>query len=71
MLRTNSTGVLRSLRCDVFLGAHGEYYNMNAKLNRLGAGDTNPFIDPEGYRGFVEEREQAFKEKLAVQQRDR
>jgi metallo-beta-lactamase class B len=41
---------------------------MHAKLNRVRAG-TNPFIDPEGYRAFVEEHEQAFKEKLAAQQR--
>ncbi len=63
--------VLRSLPCDIFLGAHGEYYGMDVKLKRLGTGGTNPFIDPEGYRAFVEEHEQAFKKKLAAQQRGR
>lgn len=63
--------VLHSLPCDIFLGAHGEYYNMDAKLKRLGAGHTNPFVDPGGYQAFVEEHEQTFKEKLAEQQRGR
>ncbi len=61
--------VLRSLPCDIFLGAHGEYYNMDAKLKRLSAGGTNPFIDPAGYRAFIEEHERAFKERLARQER--
>jgi metallo-beta-lactamase class B len=61
--------VLRSLPCDIFLGAHGEYYNMDEKLKRLHAGASNPFIDPAGYRSFVEEREHAFRQKLTEQQR--
>lgn len=61
--------VLRSLPCDIFLGAHGEYYNMDAKLKRLHAGSSNPFVDPEGYQTFVQEHEQEFKQKLAEQER--
>ena len=60
--------VLRSLPCDIFLGAHGEYYNMDEKLNKLRAGGPNPFIDPEGYRAFVNEHEQAFRAELRAQQ---
>jgi metallo-beta-lactamase class B len=60
--------VLRSLPCDIFLGAHGEYYGMDEKLKRLQAGGRNPFIDPDGYRAFITESEQAFREKLAAQQ---
>jgi metallo-beta-lactamase class B len=40
--------VLKSLPCDVFLGAHGSYYGMEAKFARLKAGGTNPFVDPHG-----------------------
>jgi metallo-beta-lactamase class B len=61
--------VLASLPCDVFLGAHGEYYGMEEKLKRLGQGGRNPFIDPDGYRAFVQEREQEFRAKLAQQQK--
>lgn len=60
--------VLRGLPCDIFLGAHGVYYNMDEKLQRLRAGSDNPFIDPAGYRLFVAEHEQLFREKLADQQ---
>jgi metallo-beta-lactamase class B len=60
--------VLASLPCDVFLGAHGVYYDMDGKLKRLRAGDPNPFIDPEGYRAYIREREQAFHTELLKQQ---
>jgi len=60
--------VLASLPCDVFLGAHGSYYDMDDKLKRLRAGAANPFIDPEGYRAYVKEREQAFRAELSAQQ---
>lgn len=58
---------LQSLPCDVFLGAHGAYYNMESKFARIKAGGPNPFIDPEGYKGYVAEREQAFRAELARQ----
>jgi metallo-beta-lactamase class B len=59
--------VLRSLHCDVFLGAHGDYYGMDAKYARLKDGDANPFIDPDGYKSYVNEREAAFRAELAKQ----
>jgi metallo-beta-lactamase class B len=59
--------VLRSLPCDVFLGAHGSYYNMEEKFGRLKPGAANPFIDPDGYRRYVGEREHAFLEELHKQ----
>jgi metallo-beta-lactamase class B len=46
--------VLRALPCDVFLGSHGVYYRMAEKYRMMQAGAAaNPFIDPEGYRAFV------------------
>jgi len=59
--------VLKSLPCDVFLGAHGNYYGMEAKYARMKAGEPNPFIDPEGYKNYVAEREQTFRAELAKQ----
>jgi metallo-beta-lactamase class B len=59
--------VLKSLPCDVFLGAHGTYYGMEAKYARMKAGSPNPFIDPEGYKSYVAEREQTFLAELAKQ----
>ena len=59
--------VLKSLPCDVFLGAHGNYYGMEAKYARMKEGGANPFIDPGGYKSYVAEREQAFRAELAKQ----
>ncbi len=64
-------GVLKSLPCDVFLGAHGNYYGMEAKYAqmsaKLNAGGVNPYIDPQGYKSYVAEREQAFRSELQKQ----
>ncbi|HUL34341.1 MAG TPA: subclass B3 metallo-beta-lactamase [Candidatus Eisenbacteria bacterium] len=61
--------VLESLPCDIFLGAHGAYFGLQEKYPRLRAGAANPFIDPEGYKRFVAEKEQEFRAELAKQSR--
>jgi metallo-beta-lactamase class B len=53
--------VLQSLPCNLFLGAHGAYFGMLAKLEKRKAGGPNPFIDPGGYRAYVAEREETFR----------
>jgi metallo-beta-lactamase class B len=60
--------VLKALPADVFLGAHGEYYGMEAKYAGLKAGGANPFIDPAGYKAYVAERDEAFRKELARQE---
>lgn len=64
---THGFRVLKSLPCDVFLGAHGSYYDMEAKYARLKAAGANPYIDPEGYKSYIAEREQAFLSELQKQ----
>jgi metallo-beta-lactamase class B len=59
--------VLKTLPCDLFLGAHGAYFGMLAKRAQLKPGAANPFVDPEGYAKYVAEREQAFRDELAKQ----
>ena len=59
--------VLKSLSCDYFLGAHGSYFELETKYARLKAGSTTAFIDPEGYKSFVADREQAFRRELKKQ----
>jgi metallo-beta-lactamase class B len=54
-------GVLKSLPCDVFLGAHGGYFGLKAKYEKMRAGAANPFIDPEGYKAYVAERDDTFR----------
>jgi metallo-beta-lactamase class B len=56
----------KSLPCDVFLGAHGQFYGMRDKLRQMGgAAGANPFIDPQGYRRFLVEAEGRFRAQLA------
>jgi metallo-beta-lactamase class B len=65
---TKTFQTLKSLPCDVFLGAHGDYYGMIAKYERTKTGaSTNPFVDPLGYRTYVELKEKAFRDLLAAQ----
>lgn len=60
--------VLKSLPCDVFLGAHGGYYGMVEKHGRAEEDPSkNPFLDPEGYRAYVTLKEKAFHDALAEQ----
>ena len=60
---------LRSFKCDVFLGAHGGYYGMIEKYHRMQAGAAaNPFIDPQGYRNFIDSAEKVFRAQLAAEQ---
>ncbi|HEU5021944.1 MAG TPA: subclass B3 metallo-beta-lactamase, partial [Bryobacteraceae bacterium] len=59
--------VLKSLPCDIFLGAQGDYYGLLAKYPKLRAGGANPFIDPAGYKAYVAERERAFRAELKKQ----
>jgi metallo-beta-lactamase class B len=59
--------VLKGLRCDVFLGAHGGYFGLQQKYARWKAGDRNAFIDPQGYKSYIADREQAFEAELKRQ----
>lgn len=59
--------VLKSLPCDIFLGAHGGYFDLAEKYPRFKAGDRDAFIDPSGYKAYVADREQAFETELKKQ----
>jgi metallo-beta-lactamase class B len=60
--------VLNALPCDLFLGAHGQFFDMEEKYARLKAGDKAAFIDPAGYKAFVADRKSVFENELARQQ---
>ena len=59
--------VLHGLPCDIFLGSHAQFFNMDAKVARMKAGDANAFVDPQGYKDFVAEQEKAYLARLAKQ----
>ncbi len=60
--------LLKKLPCDIFLGAHGAYFNMLDKLGKAAQAGESVWIDPEGYKAAVAERETAFETELRKQQ---
>lgn len=60
--------VLRALPCDVFLGAHGGYFDMFSKLKRYPKDGPRVFIDPAGYKAFVDGSQESFEDALKKQQ---
>jgi metallo-beta-lactamase class B len=62
--------VLKGLPCDLFLGAHGAYFGMKAKYEKMKAGGSNPFIDPAGYKTYIAEREDTFRKEWARQKQN-
>lgn len=58
---------LRALKCDLFLGAHGSYYDMEGKQKRVLESGPNPFLDPGSYRSFIDENEKDFQKELEKQ----
>lgn len=58
------------LPCDIFLAAHGSFFGLLEKLQRARHPDNvNPFVDPQGYRDYVEQSEKAFRDKLERQRK--
>ncbi len=62
--------VLKSLPVDLFLGAHGAYFGLKAKYEKMKSGGPNPFIDPAGYKAYVGEREATFMEEWQRQKQN-
>jgi metallo-beta-lactamase class B len=59
--------VLKSLPCDIFLGAHGSYFGLDEKYPLRKEGGANPFVDPDGYKRFIAQKEEEFRTELARQ----
>ena len=63
---THSLAVLKALPCDLFLGVHGNFFDLAGKAARLRAGEkTNPFVDPAGYREYLAQAEAKLTRQLA------
>ena len=60
--------VLLELPIDIFLGAHGSYFGLKEKYDKMKTGGSNPFIDPAGYKTYVTERRDAFRKEWNRQQ---
>ena len=62
--------VLESLPCDLFLGAHGGYFGLKAKYEKMKATKANALIDPDGYKAYVAERKATFEKEWKRQQQN-
>jgi metallo-beta-lactamase class B len=60
--------LLHALPCDVFLGAHGGYFDMLTKLKRYPQEGPHVFIDPNGYKEFVADAQETFEKALSKQE---
>ena len=57
---------LKKLPCDIFLGAHAGYYDGREKAAMLASHpERNPFVDPDGYRAYIDRAEQKFRDQRA------
>jgi metallo-beta-lactamase class B len=54
---------LRRLPCDIFLGSHGSFFNLDAK-RAAPAGAANPFVDRQGCKRYLDRSEEAFRKQL-------
>jgi metallo-beta-lactamase class B len=60
-----SFATLKSLPCDVFLGPHAPFFDMEAKVPKIGSGKANPFIDPAGYQRYINRWEKDYLDQIA------
>ena len=58
---------LKALPCDIFLGAHGVYFDFLEKLARLPKEGPSVWVDPNGYRDAVIEMENKYRKEYARQ----
>jgi metallo-beta-lactamase class B len=60
--------ILKKLPCDVFLASHGNFFNLEEKSKQIRTDAArNSFIDPDGYRHFLEQTQRDFETELERQ----
>lgn len=58
---------LESLPCEVFLAAHGQFFNLTDKRQEVATAKVNPFVDPEGCDAYLARNKKRFDKELAKQ----
>jgi metallo-beta-lactamase class B len=59
----------KALNGEVFLGAHSWFFDLAGKHKRLGSG-ANPYVDPAGYKAWVDNQEKSYTALLAEQKKN-
>jgi metallo-beta-lactamase class B len=62
---------LKRLPCDIFLGAHGSFFDLDTKRAKLRMASANPFVDPQGCRSYIAGAEAAYRKQLARERQER
>jgi metallo-beta-lactamase class B len=65
-----SIDTLRGLAPEIFLAPHGGFIDLEEKLAALRGGNRRAFVDPEGYREYVDDAAAAIERTLAEQGHD-
>jgi len=65
-----SIKVYKTMTPDVFLAAHSWFFDLAGKYKRLNAGGTNPYVDPAGYKAWVDRMEKNYAMLLAEQRKN-
>lgn len=60
--------LLKTLKADVYLAPHAEFFGLAAKRARLAPGQPNPFVDPGEFQRAVADFETGFNAQLAKQE---
>jgi metallo-beta-lactamase class B len=55
---------LKALPCDIFLGPHAGFFNLQEKAARMDKAGTNPFVDTIGYKNYIARFERLYHEQL-------
>jgi metallo-beta-lactamase class B len=58
---------LQSLPCGIFLGAHGSYFGMQAKLKQMPVKGERVWIDPAGYRTMIARAQRSLEQRIEEQ----
>lgn len=62
---TKTFKTLGKIKAEIFLSSHGVFFDLTKKAEKFRSGATpNPFIDPNGYKRFVERMRKAFQDKF-------
>ncbi|MBI2186827.1 MAG: subclass B3 metallo-beta-lactamase [Acidobacteria bacterium] len=60
----------KTMKPDVFLASHSWFFDLAGKYKRLGTSATNPYIDPAGFRAWVDTMEKNWNTLMAEQKKN-
>jgi metallo-beta-lactamase class B len=64
-----SIKTFKTLPADIFLGAHSWFFDLAGKYKQLGSA-ANPYLDPAGYKAWVDNMERNYTELLEKQKKE-